>query len=78
MGLSRRLERLFRLRYYRSMKNRILLEKYYQPGQLEQSIRELVGHYNNRRYHDSLDNLKPANAYLDRGQAILKRRENIS
>ena len=40
-------------RYHRSMKNRILLENYYLPGQLEQSIGEFVEYYNNRRYHES-------------------------
>jgi transposase InsO family protein len=39
------------------MKNRILLDNYYLPGQLEQSIAEFVAYYNNRRYHESLDNL---------------------
>src|SRR6266436_5455467 len=34
-------------RYHRSMKNRILLENYYLPGQLEQSIEEFVEYYNN-------------------------------
>jgi putative transposase len=37
-------------RYHRSMKNRILLENYYLPGQLEHSIGEFVDYYNNRRY----------------------------
>jgi transposase InsO family protein len=37
-------------RYHRSMKNRILLENYYRPGQLEHSIAEFVEYYNNRRY----------------------------
>ena len=62
-------------RYHRSMKNRILLENYYLPGQLEQSIEEFVEYYNNCRYHESLDNLTPADVYFGRGQAILKRRE---
>jgi putative transposase len=44
-------------RYHRSMKNRILLEKYYLPGQLELSIGEFVEYYNNQRHHESLDNL---------------------
>ncbi|TMJ95307.1 MAG: IS3 family transposase, partial [Alphaproteobacteria bacterium] len=61
-------------RYHRSMKNRILLENYYLPGQLEQSIEEFVEYYNNCRYHESLDNLTPADVYFGRGQAILKRR----
>jgi putative transposase len=51
-------------RYHRSMKNRILLENYYLPGQLEQSIGEFVEYYNNRRYHESLDNLTPADVYF--------------
>jgi putative transposase len=59
------------------MKNRILLENYYLPGQLEQSIGEFVEHYNNRRYHESLDNLTPADVYFGRAPAILKRRETI-
>ena len=32
-------------RYHRSMKNRILLDNYYLPGQLEQSIEEFVRSY---------------------------------
>ena len=59
------------------MKNRILLENYYLPGQLEQSIEEFVEYYNNCRYQESLYNLTPADVYFGRGQAILKRRENI-
>ena len=54
-----------------------LLENYYLPGQLEQSIGEFVEYYNNRRYHESLDNLTPADVYFGRGPAILKRRETI-
>jgi transposase InsO family protein len=64
-------------RYHRSMKNRILLDNYYLPGQLEQSIEEFVSYYNNCRYHESLDNLTPADVYFGRGQVILERREKI-
>src|SRR5262249_40884310 len=64
-------------RYHRSMKNRILLDNYYLPGQLEHSIEEFVSYYNNCRYHESLDNLTPADVYFGRGQAILERREKI-
>ena len=64
-------------RYHRSMKNRILLENYYLPGQLEQSIGEFVAYYNDFRYHESLDNLTPADVYFGRGPAMLKRRETI-
>ena len=44
-------------RYHRSMKNQILLENYYLPGQLEQRLAEFVDYYNLRRYHESLNNL---------------------
>ena len=64
-------------RYHRSMKNRILLENYYLPGQIERSIGEFVEYYNNCRYHESLDNLTPADVYFGRGPDILKRRETI-
>src|SRR5262249_16889368 len=64
-------------RYHRSMKNRVLLDNYYLPGQLEHSIEEFVSYYNNCRYHESLDNLTPADVYFGRGQVILERRENI-
>jgi putative transposase len=34
-------------------------------------------YYNNRQYHESLDNLIPSDVYFDRGPAILKQREII-
>ena len=64
-------------RYHRSMKNQILLENYYLPGQLEQRLTEFVGHYNLRRYHQSLNNLTPADLYFGRGETILTRSSNI-
>jgi putative transposase len=41
-------------RYHRSMKNRILLENYYLPGQLEQGIGEFVEYYNRASEHPSV------------------------
>src|SRR5579864_7544481 len=64
-------------RYHRSMKNQILLENYYLPGHLEQRLAEFVDYYNLRRYHESLNNLTPADVYFGRAQIILTRRENI-
>ena len=55
-------------RYHRSMKNQILLENYYLPGQLEARLAEFVDYYNTRRYHESLGNLTPADVYFGRGQ----------
>ena len=64
-------------RWHRSLKNQILLENYYLPGELENRIGEFVIHYNTRRYHESLNNLTPEDVYLGRGQAILTEREKI-
>ena len=63
-------------RYHRSMKNQILLEHYYLPGQLQARLAEFVDYYNSHRYHESLNNLTPADVYFGRGPAILSRREN--
>jgi putative transposase len=64
-------------RYHRSMKNQILLENYYLPGQLEARLAEFVDYYNTRRYHESLHNLTPADIYSGRGPTILARRQTI-
>ena len=64
-------------RWHQTMKNRILLENYYMPGDLNQQIEAFVDHYNHHRYHESLQNLTPADVYYGRGAKILKIRENI-
>ena len=62
---------------YRTLKNKILLNHYYLPGDLENQITDFVEHYNNLRYHESLDNITPADVYFGRGQEILNLRERI-
>ena len=64
-------------RWHRSMKNQILLNNYYFPSELENHLQLFVSYYNHERYHESLDNLTPADVYYGRGQAILERREKI-
>lgn len=64
-------------RWHQTLKNRILLENYYLPGALEAQIASFVNHYNHYRYHESINNLTPADVYLGRGLAILKKRERI-
>ena len=44
---------------------------------LEAQIAEFVADYNHRRYHESIDNLTPADAYCGRGLTILAERERI-
>jgi len=64
-------------RWHQTLKNRILLENYFMPGDLEAQIDAFVGHYNHQRYHESLKNLTPADVYFGRGQTILLQRERI-
>ena len=61
-------------RWHQTLKNRILLENYFLPGDLEAQIGAFVEHYNHRRYHESLDNVTPADAYFGRAADILRRR----
>ncbi|MDP6080635.1 MAG: integrase core domain-containing protein, partial [Arenicellales bacterium] len=64
-------------RWHQTLKNRILLEHYFLPGDLEKQIERFVDHYNHRRYHESLDNLTPADVYFGRENDILANRERI-
>jgi putative transposase len=64
-------------RWHQTLKNRILLENYFLPGDLETQIGAFVTYYNHRRYHESIDNLTPADVYFGRGPTILAERERI-
>src|SRR5258706_226736 len=64
-------------RWHQTLKNRILLENYYLPGDPEAQIEAFVADYNHRRYHESIGNLTPADVYFGRGQTILLQRERI-
>jgi len=64
-------------RWHQTLKNRILLENYYLPGNLKAQIDSFVDHYNHHRYHESLENLTPADVYFGRGKTILLERERI-
>ena len=50
---------------------------YFLPGDLEAHIEAFVEHYNHQRYHESLANVTPADAYFGRAPAIIKLRERI-
>ncbi len=75
MGLKRTEE--FRKDAVRIVLTSGLTRKYYLPGDLERQIRAFVDYYNNQRYHESLNNVTPADVYFGRDKAILREREKI-
>ncbi len=64
-------------RWRQTLKNRILLEHSYLPRDLERQVAAFVERYNHARYHESLDNLTPADVYFGRAERILLERERI-
>ncbi|MFP3599652.1 integrase core domain-containing protein, partial [Chryseobacterium sp. SIMBA_029] len=64
-------------RYHRTMKNVVKLHFYYSPEELEKALEEFVNRYNNQRYHESLQNLTPADVYFGRSDEILRERRKI-
>jgi len=64
-------------RYHRSMKNVIKLQHYYLPGELEHEIEQFVEYYNNHRYHESLNNITPADMYHGKDMLIQSKRDRI-
>jgi len=64
-------------RYHRTMKNVVKLQHYYFPWELEAELRDFVGYYNNERYHESLDNVTPADVYYGRQYGVLTERAKI-
>ena len=63
--------------WHQALKNRILLDNYYLPGDLERQVDAFVVHYNHIRYHESIDNLTPADVYFGRAETILAERHRI-
>ncbi len=51
-------------RWHQTLKNRILLENYYLPGDLENQVAAFVNYYNNQRYHESIGNVTPGDVCL--------------
>lgn len=64
-------------RYHRSMKSVVKLDTFYFPWELEQAIANFVAYYNHQRYHESLDNLTPADVYWGRAEEVLTQRQII-
>lgn len=64
-------------RYHRTMKNVVKLDNYYSPEELERALEKFVYRYNNERYHESINNLKPVDVFTGNDEKILKQREKI-
>lgn len=64
-------------RWHRTMKNVVKLENYYLPGELKIALKDFVAYYNNERYHESLDNVTPADVYFGRQYEVLTERSKI-
>ena len=64
-------------RYHRTMKNVVKLENYFFPDELRAKLETFVNYYNNQRYHESLDNLTPADIYFGRDQQVKAQRHEI-
>ena len=64
-------------RWHRSMKSQILLNNHYLPCELQEHLQDFVSYYNHERYHESLNNLTPADVFYGRGQEILEQRKVI-
>lgn len=64
-------------RYHRTMKNVVKLNHFYHPEELIDALKNFVTNYNNNRYHESLNNLTPADVYYGRTDKILEKRALI-
>ena len=53
------------------------LAYYFCPSELEKAIVQWVKYYNERRFHESLDNLTPRDVYLGQREKIKRIRETI-
>ena len=61
----------------RHVLRRVDLPQFLDPDAPGLRIAAFVERYNHARYHESLDNLTPADVYFGRGQTILLQRERI-
>ena len=63
--------------WQRLMKSVVKLQNYYTPSNLRQAITSWVNYYNNKRFHESLNNVTPADVYFSRRKEIQKERNEL-
>jgi putative transposase len=59
------------------MKNVVLLYNYHYHWELEWVIADFDEYYNNQRYHESLENMTPANIYYGKDKEVKNKQEKI-
>lgn len=64
-------------RWHLSLKCVINLDHYDFPWELLAAIEEYIPHYNEVRFHESIDNVTPADKYFGRDQEVLEKRNRI-
>ncbi|UYW02453.1 hypothetical protein K5I29_06065 [Flavobacterium agricola] len=52
------------------MKNVVKLDHYYHPEELIQTLEKFVENYNNSKYHEAINNLKPEDVYIGRVELL--------
>ncbi len=62
-------------RFHETLKARTNLLVWTSPGELRAAIARFIEFYNQRRYHEGIGNVAPADVYHGRREEILKRRE---
>ncbi len=64
-------------RWHQTLKNRVLLENHFLPGDLQTRIGAFVDQYNHRRYHESLGNFTRADVSFGRHRAIIEKERKV-
>jgi putative transposase len=64
-------------RYHRTLKGEVKLVVYEAPADLARAVADFVAYYNQRRYHEGIGNVTPADVYFGRSTAILAQRREV-